>query len=432
MKFVKQSIAAILCAMLVVACSGGDGGPVPPEQMPSSMAKIDAISAAPITSGVIDAVFASGTFGDVIGGGGSGGLVSKTENGSAKVVDSQSLGLIGYLNNVAEQETTTACAASGSSTVSGQVADPTTLSADDRISLVFLNCDDGAGQVLNGAYEVVINSFSGDLLQGLVNINGTVTFDRFEVTELQDTISLTGSAQLDLDTSVPLTTSISVFGDSLSISDNSDAVILTQFQTDVAHDAGVAPKAYTSAASGMMSSGLFEGAVRYSTPVPFMGFAGEYPFTGELLLIGADDASVRVLVLDSVNLRLEIDPGDGSSIVSEVTTWEEVARPVIAVTSGIRGTVIRGPINPGPEIEGVANEEPFSALFNVLDSAGNRVARFQSDENGIFEVLLPPGEYTVVPGPSAPVYFPEQQTKDVTVPADGFADVVLGFDTGIR
>jgi hypothetical protein len=60
------------------------------------------------------------------------------------------------------------------------------------------------------------------------------------------------------------------------------------------------------------------------------------------------------------------------------------------------------------------------------------VARFASDEDGIFEVVLFPGEYTVVADPSAPILFPEQQTKAVSVPEDGFADVVLEFDTGIR
>ena len=51
---------------------------------------------------------------------------------------------------------------------------------------------------------------------------------------------------------------------------------------------------------------------------------------------------------------------------------------------------------------------------------------------GNFTVLLPPDEYTIVPDASAPILFPEQQTKVVTVPEDGFADVTLRFDTGIR
>ena len=54
------------------------------------------------------------------------------------------------------------------------------------------------------------------------------------------------------------------------------------------------------------------------------------------------------------------------------------------------------------------------------------------DENGYFEVLLAPGEYTIVPDKKAPILSPTRQTKRVSVPDDGFADVVLRFDTGMR
>ena len=57
---------------------------------------------------------------------------------------------------------------------------------------------------------------------------------------------------------------------------------------------------------------------------------------------------------------------------------------------------------------------------------------FESDKNGCFKVLLPPGEYMIVPDGSAPIPYPKQQKKEVTVPEDGFADVTLRFDTGMR
>ena len=402
MRFIKQSVIAFLFTVLLVACSGsgGSGSSTP---LPSGMAKIDASSAAPIAQGTIEVVFSSGKFADVL------------------------LGVSAPIPG-----TTTPCVGDGSVIVSGQVADLNTLSAGDQIVLQFFDCDDGAGQVLNGLYQVDINSFSGDLLAGLLQLNATVTLDGFEVTEGQERTSLTGGVTLDLDTTVPLTTRISVSGDSVSVSDNTDAATLTLFRIDATHDAGVAPEAYTSAASGTLTSTLFAGAVNYSTPIPFMGFADEYPFTGELSVTGADGAAVSLFALDSVNVRLEIDPGDASGIVSKVVTWEQLASGVVGAGTGVRGQVIRGPINPGPEIEGVINEEPFSASFSVLDSENNIVARFESDENGSFEVALAPGEYTVVPEPSAPILFPEQQTRTVSVPTDGFADVVLDFDTGIR
>jgi hypothetical protein len=105
---------------------------------------------------------------------------------------------------------------------------------------------------------------------------------------------------------------------------------------------------------------------------------------------------------------------------------------VSANATGISGQVLMGPIVPGPEVPGQVNEEPFSASFRVLHSDNNAVGRFKSDDNGNFTVVLPPGEYTIVPDTSAPFPNPEQQTKLVTVPENRFADVILRFDTGIR
>ncbi len=107
------------------------------------------------------------------------------------------------------------------------------------------------------------------------------------------------------------------------------------------------------------------------------------------------------------------------------------AQPVIADDTGIKGKVLRGPVIPGPTTPGESDEVPFRASFHVLDTE-RVVAKFESAENGLFKVLLAPGEYTIVPDKKAPILFPTRQTKYVRVPEDGFADVVLRFDTGMR
>lgn len=107
------------------------------------------------------------------------------------------------------------------------------------------------------------------------------------------------------------------------------------------------------------------------------------------------------------------------------------AVPACAEETGIRGTVLRGPLRAGPVAVGQSHEAPFRPWFYLLDAEG-QLTRFESDEDGYFEVLLPPGEYTIVPEKSAPVMFPQRQGKEVTVPEDGFARVSLRFDTGLR
>ena len=102
-----------------------------------------------------------------------------------------------------------------------------------------------------------------------------------------------------------------------------------------------------------------------------------------------------------------------------------------AAETGIRGTVLWGPVHGGPARLGQSDEAPLSATFHVLDSE-HEVARFKSDGKGNFEVLLSAGDYTIVPDKSTPIPAPQSQTKKVTVPEDGFAVVTLRFDTGLR
>ena len=50
-----------------------------------------------------------------------------------------------------------------------------------------------------------------------------------------------------------------------------------------------------------------------------------YAFSGELTITGAGSASIRVIVLDGVFIRLEIDlDGDGNADEFVDTTWDEV------------------------------------------------------------------------------------------------------------
>ncbi len=106
--------------------------------------------------------------------------------------------------------------------------------------------------------------------------------------------------------------------------------------------------------------------------------------------------------------------------------------PVSDAETGIRGKVVMGPTRPGPAVQGQEYEAPFSASFHVLDVDDKAVARFESDENGRFTVLLPPGKYTIVPDASIPNPLIRRQRKTVTVPEDGFTDVALKFDSGMR
>ena len=99
--------------------------------------------------------------------------------------------------------------------------------------------------------------------------------------------------------------------------------------------------------------------------------------------------------------------------------------------TGLRGVVLMGPVTPGPVAVGESDEAPFSAAFSVLSAEG-KTAHFQSGDDGRFELALPPGTYTIVPDTTAPIPYPGKQRQVVTVPATGYAEVTLRFDTGMR
>ena len=100
------------------------------------------------------------------------------------------------------------------------------------------------------------------------------------------------------------------------------------------------------------------------------------------------------------------------------------------LTTGLTGVVVRGPVTPVCQA-GTPCDAPFAATFDV-EQNGRSVAQFHSGSDGRFTVLLPPGPYTVVPGPDAPILMPQSQARSVQVLSSGLTDVQLEFDTGIR
>ena len=109
----------------------------------------------------------------------------------------------------------------------------------------------------------------------------------------------------------------------------------------------------------------------------------------------------------------------------------QASEPAHAVATGIEGTVLWGPLKPGPDVMGQQNEAPLSAPFAVLKD-GEKVAEFKSDPRGRFKLALPPGDYTLVPDANIPIKHPTKQTTDVTVPDDGFVTLTVRLDTGMK
>jgi hypothetical protein len=82
------------------------------------------------------------------------------------------------------------------------------------------------------------------------------------------------------------------------------------------------------------------------------------------------------------------------------------------------------------ERKGVPNRKPYQAKITVLDLAGREVAVVNSDAEGKFRVLLPPGTYIL--RPESPGRYPRSSEQRVTVHPDSVSRVEIGYDSGMR
>ena len=100
--------------------------------------------------------------------------------------------------------------------------------------------------------------------------------------------------------------------------------------------------------------------------------------------------------------------------------------------NGITGTVLLGPICPviRSGMEEQCKDKSLQTQLAVLEKdTARELVRFDSDAKGIFQVIVPPGNYiiTSLVGKPYPVC-----REEVKVSAGQFADVVVHCDTGMR
>jgi len=213
------------------------------------------------------------------------------------------------------------CDSSGTITISGDVTDPFTLTAGDIFNIDADACDDGLGEVLDGLLSMTITEFSGDLFQQMYLLGMNASLTALQVTTASDVISNSGDTAVILDTTAAPFVSASVSGVSMTTSSGSSSETLRNYETDQTVDAGQQGFPYTLSSSGVLDSTLLDNTVSYSTPVQFAGFDIDYPDSGEMLIL-AGSSSARLVALNNVDVRIDIDSdGNGSVDDTILTTW---------------------------------------------------------------------------------------------------------------
>ncbi len=326
MKSVLFGSCSTLLILTLGACGGG-GSTTTAITPPVSPAVINSANAQTVVGRSVDVALQSGGPSEFIEladltvtstGGVSKLSVVQTASRTVKTTISNSV-----ISQVPFGPVTEPCAVSGSMTISGDIANPDTLTAGDFFNVDWNNCDDGQGQVIDGLIVYSITSYEVDATTGGSLLGITLTLTAFQVTAGADFYSADGDVSFTLDSRTPPISVATMSGSTFTVSSNGSTETLSNFSATVTENAGMFPSGYTTVAMGTVTSTQFDGSVTYDTPVPFQSIGEAYPYTGELLITGANNATLRLIALDEVSVRIEADyDGDGAVDETIDTTWD--------------------------------------------------------------------------------------------------------------
>ena len=216
------------------------------------------------------------------------------------------------------------CLVDGAVTLSGDIADPLTLTTGDTFNILFEACDDGFGEVIDGMIDMTVREFTGDLLVGTYQLSMDTVATDLQVFTASDTVTSNGDATVTEDTTRTPFIETGVSGTSMTVDYNGMSETLSNYVSNQTVDSGLQPLPYTLSAAGTLDSTELDGVIQYSTPVTFAGEGFDYPSSGSMLIQGLDSAA-RLTAVDNVNVTIEIDvDGDGTYDETLELTWAEL------------------------------------------------------------------------------------------------------------
>jgi hypothetical protein len=241
------------------------------------------------------------------------------------------------------------CDVNGTVEISAEVADPqfTTLTPGDTLSMVFKNCDDGDGLVLNGtmAFEVLSSTGTIDSDPASDNLflppyafTFDVTLTNLSVTEAGSTFTTNGDLTWTETTTDGISIITDLSGNSLSIttSDTTDTleaylIKATSNQTTGAYTTDAGGDDFFNGDFATFASTALGGTVDFDTTLRFEGVGDNFPDIGEMSITGATvvdgggPSHVTVQAVDPQCVHLFVDSNGDVGIDADIlTTWESL------------------------------------------------------------------------------------------------------------
>jgi hypothetical protein len=326
---VSPSKGSVLVAgVLALAGCGGGGGSDSPAP---NLAAITSSNAPAIAGAVMSASVEGSDLGAfaAFGPSGSPAIAAKTSLAQTKAAEIQQAHVVAVLKQsaagVAQAPVgpeTTQCTGGGSVTTSADLANLATLTPNDTIQFVFDACvEDGA--TVSGRFAMRVTSFSGDLLSGAFTFGVTTDLTSFAVTANGETATANGRIAVSVTSNFAGTVSTTVTSSSFSIGDGTTTLTLSDYS--VTRTLDTVAGTFTLDAGGTLTSTAFSGPVTFDTTVLLRGTGDSFASSGEVVITGANRATIKVSVLDATFVRIAVDAnGDGTVDTTVDKTWDEL------------------------------------------------------------------------------------------------------------
>jgi len=314
-------ISTLLAALFITGCgSDGDSSSAAPPAT-SELVTLTSNNATTVAAVVAEQVVEDGLFGTLTRGlpivsAGPGAAAALTNLSAAPLPP----GMLAVTASTLEQ-----CAVDGTVDVTVDVSDPQTVSVNDRFTFEFNDCDDGTGVALDGGLDMTVSGFDGDPSADNFYLALSIELNAFQVTEGGDVTGASGSVNIEIDSTMPPITTITVSTAALTTTRNGVTEVVSNMSVTVTENENTFPPSVAIDTSFRISTPRLGGDVIVSTSLGLESSGDGFPFMGELEIRAADDAVIVIIALGADTVRLEIDI-DGDTVPDEVVdmTWEEL------------------------------------------------------------------------------------------------------------
>ncbi|NND36056.1 MAG: hypothetical protein HKN81_02875 [Gammaproteobacteria bacterium] len=326
-------ILLIIAAAMLTACGGSSGGSAPPAPPAPQLTTITTANAPLIAAAVYQTVI---TADDVAG------LTAPPELGGApSTVSAKSQSSVMAVNEVDAEPCLGPLGGRSSITISDSLLerfentelapeDPFVLVPGDRFELGFENCDDGDELfpfIVDGNFDIEVTFFDGDYLN-LYRLRSDVTIDNLSLISDDLTISLDAVMSIDFDIqNLPVIT-IAISGGFIDeLTEESGApdssTSLSDFMITTTIDETNIPAAFSTFGSGALMNSEFDGEVTFTIDEPnaLINLEGENPTAGDIVIVGANNATITISPFSPTQAQVDIDLGDGT-VDSDLVDWD--------------------------------------------------------------------------------------------------------------